>query len=135
MHICLRPNMRGSRNFRQGGVQVSLTKKSSDSVFFLVLSLFYRSQMVKEIYHFSRFQRGSNIFQGSPTFSRGSNCLFPIETHIICDFPGGGVRTPCPPPPLDPHLLANLSRLGEIFCSVTKQHLVQYLYLNGAAWY
>ena len=48
----------------------------------------------KEIYHFSRFQRG-------PTFSRGvggwgSNCLFPIETHISCDFPGG-VRTPCPP--------------------------------------
>ena len=42
-----------------------------------------------EIYHFSRFQRGSNIFQG------GSNSLFPIETHITCDFPGG-VRTPCP---------------------------------------
>ena len=32
----------------------------------LVLSLIYRSQMVnfKKIYHFSRFQRGSNIFQG-----------------------------------------------------------------------
>ena len=35
-------------------------------------------------------------------YSRGggrggvSNCLFPIETHITCDFPGG-VRTPCPP--------------------------------------
>ena len=57
----------------------------------------------KEIYHFPRFQRGSNIFQGGggPTFSRGgggSNCLFPIETHITCDFPGGGgVRTPCLP--------------------------------------
>ena len=55
----------------------------------------------EEIYHFSRFQRGSNIFQGGPTFSRGggggSNCLFPIETHMTCDFPGGGVRTPCPP--------------------------------------
>ena len=49
----------------------------------------------KEIYHFLRFQRGSNIFQGGggPIFSRGgggSNCLFPIETHITCDFPGGG---------------------------------------------
>ena len=46
----------------------------------------------KEIYHFSRFQRGSNIFQGGgggPTFYRGggSNCLLPIETHITCDFP------------------------------------------------
>ena len=49
-----------------------------------------------EIYHFSRFQRGSNFYQG------GSNCLFPIETHITCDFPGGG---PDPlSPPLDPHL-------------------------------
>ena len=56
----------------------------------------------KEIYLF----QGS---RGGPTFSRGgggqlfpegSNCLFPIETHITCDFPGGGgggVRTPCPP--------------------------------------
>ena len=57
--------MRGSRNLRQGGPGQS-DKESSDNVFFLVLSLFYRSQMVnlKEIYHFSRFQRGSNFFQG-----------------------------------------------------------------------
>ena len=53
-------------------------------VFFLVLSLFYRSQMVnfKEIYHFLRFQRGFNFFQGG-----GSNFFFR----------GGGVQTPCPP--------------------------------------
>ena len=110
--------MCGSRNFRQGGPGQS-DKKSSDNVFFvfvffvlvfLVLSLLYRSQMVnfKEIYHFSRFQRGSNIFQGWGGVQLfpgggGSNCLFPIETHITCDFPGGGgVRTICPP--LDPHL-------------------------------
>ena len=64
-------------------------KKSSDKVFFfffffffLVLSLFYRSQMVnfKEIYHFSRFQRGSNIFQGG---SRWGGVQL---------FPGGGVQ-------------------------------------------
>ena len=51
-------------------------------------------------YHFSRFKRGSTIFQGGggPTFSRGgSNCLFPIETHITCDFPGGGSGPPVPP--------------------------------------
>ena len=43
---------------------------------------------------------------GGPTFSRGgggggggeSNCLFPIETLITCEFPEG-VGTPCPPPP------------------------------------
>ena len=47
----------------------------------------------KEIYHFSRFKRGSNIFQGVQLFpggGGGSNCLFPIETQITCDFPGGG---------------------------------------------
>ena len=87
--------MRGSRNFRQ----VSLTKRSFFFFlffcFFLVLSLFYRRQMVsfKEIYHFSRFQSGSNIFQGGGSNffqggGGGSNCLFPIETHITCDFPG-----------------------------------------------
>ena len=62
----------GIQESSSGGVQVSLTQKSSDVFFFcfvfffLVLSLFYRSQMVnfKKIYHFSRFQRGSNIFQG-----------------------------------------------------------------------
>ena len=90
-----------------GGVQVSLTKKSLTFFFFfffffLVLSLFYRSQMVnfKEIYHFlgsregltfSSFQGGVQLFPGG-----GSNCLFRIETHITCDFPGE-VRTPCPP--------------------------------------
>ena len=56
----------------------------------------------RDIYHFSRFQRGSTIFQGVQLSPGGSNCLFPIETHITCDFPGGG---PDPlSPPLDPHL-------------------------------
>ena len=48
---------------------------------------------LEENYHFSKFQRGSIIFEGGPTFSRGggSSCLFPIESsHITCDFPGGG---------------------------------------------
>ena len=107
------PNMRGHRNFRQGGGPGQPYKKSSDNVFcvcvcvFLSPQLIFRSQTVnfKEIYDFSRFQRGSNIFQGGVLlFPGGSICLFSIETNITCDFPGGGVRTPCPPPPLDPHL-------------------------------
>ena len=91
------------------GVQVSLSKKSSDKV--LVLSLFYRSQMVnfKEIYHFSSFQRGSNTsLGGSNFFQGGSNCLFPIQTHITCDFPGGGGPDPLSPPSgsaLNPHIM------------------------------
>ena len=68
--------MRGSRNFRQGWGgpgQADKLKLFFFLFFFLVLSLFYRSQMVnfKEIYNFLRFQRGSNIFQGGQTFSRG----------------------------------------------------------------
>ena len=114
-----------------GGVQVSLTKKGSE-VFFLVPSLFYRTQMVnfKEIYHFSRFQKGYNIFLGGGggggggvklvpgrRGGGGSNCLFPIETNITSDFPGGGgVWTPCPPPSgsaLDCLLLINKTRHAD----------------------
>ena len=92
-----------------GWWSTSIGQKSSGNVvclyfaFFLVLCLFYRSQMVifKEKYHFSRFRRGSKFVRGGggPIFSRGggSNCLFPIETHITCDFPGG--PDPLPPPP------------------------------------
>ena len=43
--------------------------KKALTTIFLVLSLFYRSQMVnfKEIYRFSRLQMGSNFFPGGPT--------------------------------------------------------------------
>ena len=68
----------------------------------------------KENYHFLRLQRGSNIFQeGGPTFSRGgggSICLYPVETHITCDFQGGSGP---PDPPLDLHLLSRPA--GESF--------------------
>ena len=61
--------MLGSRNSRQGG---GGGQGQSDNVF-VVLSLFYRSQMVnfKETFHFSRFERGSNIFQGVQLFPGG----------------------------------------------------------------
>ena len=37
----------------------------------------------------------NSTFSGGGGGGGGVNCLFPIETHITCDFPGG-VRTPCP---------------------------------------
>ena len=86
--------MRGSRNFRQGGVQVNLTFVLFFFVFFL--SSAYSSEVKWLI------SKKTIIFQGSrgvklfPGGGGGSNCLFPIETHITCDFPGG-VRTPVPP--------------------------------------
>ena len=56
--------------FVRGGPGQS-EKKSSD-VFFVCLFVFFSPQLIlqnqmvnfNEIYHFSRFQRGSNIFQG-----------------------------------------------------------------------
>ena len=50
---------------------------------------------------FFKVPEGVQHFPGGwegPTFSRGgSHCLFPIETHITCDFPGGS-GPPAPPP-------------------------------------
>ena len=47
----------------------------------------------KENYHFLRLGGGgTNFLQGG-----GSKCLFPIETHITCDFL-------LSPPPLDPRM-------------------------------
>ena len=52
----------------------------------------------KEIYHFSRFQWGPNIFQGGGVqlLPWGVQLLIP---HITCDFPGGGSGPSVPPPP------------------------------------
>ena len=81
-----------------GGEGPGQSDKKALTTIFLVLSLFYRSQMVnfKEIYRFSRLQMGSNFFQGVQLFPGVSNCLSPIETLLICDFQEG-VWTPCPP--------------------------------------
>ena len=82
--------MRGSRNFRRGGGgggQGQSNKKSSDNVFFSPQLILQKSNgQFQRNLSLSRFQRGSNFFQGGG----GSNCLFPIETRIACDFPGGG---------------------------------------------
>ena len=92
--------MRGSRNFRQGGPGQS-EKKSSDNDFFF-LFFFVSPQLILQKSN-GQFQRNLSFLkvpEGVQHFpgGGGSNSLFPIETHITCDFPGG-VRTPCPPPP------------------------------------
>ena len=88
--------MRGSRNFRQRGPGQS--DKKADFFFSSPQRILQKSN--------GQFQRNLSFFkvpewvQGDPTFSRGG--LYPIETHITCDFPGG-----CPDPlspPLDPRL-------------------------------
>ena len=85
----------GILEFLSGGVKVS---------FFLVLSLFYRSQMVnfKEIYHFPKFQRESNIFQGVQLFTRGVQLHIPYRNPYNLWFSKEGLDPLSPH--LDPHL-------------------------------
>ena len=109
----MQTNMRGSRNFRQGG-QVSLTKKLWQLFFFLVLSLFYRSQKVnfKEIYHRGGAQHFPGRVQLFPEWVQ-LLILYRNRYNLWFSRGGGGVRTPCPPPlwiltwlrfrPLGPH--------------------------------
>ena len=100
-YIC----MRGSRNFRQGGPGQS-DKKALTTFFFFFLSpqliLQKSNGQFQRNLSFSKVQEGVQHFPGggggSNFFQRGSNCLFPIETHITCDFPGGGWG----PDPLSP---------------------------------
>ena len=103
------------QEFSSGGVQVSLTKKAP--MFFF---LFFFSPQLNLQKSNGQFQRnlscfkvpegvqhfpggGVQLFPGGGGGGGGSNCLFSIETHITCDFPGGGSGPPVPPP-LDPHL-------------------------------
>ena len=117
-----------------GGVRVNLTKKSPDNVVFLVLSLFYWSQMVnfEENYHFSRFQRGSNIFQGwgwgeGPTFSR-VQLLIPYRNPYNLWFSRGGGGSGPPDPPLDPHLLSRPA--GDSFFPFSRRWVVFFSFIK-----
>ena len=73
----------------------------------------------------SIISQGSRVFQhfpggGGPTFSRGSNRLFPIETPITCDFPGGS-GPPVPPP--SGSALARINVLAQGHNAVTPVRL------------
>ena len=52
----------------------------------------------RENYTFEGFRGGPTFSKGGPTFSIGDQMLISIETHITCDFPGGGGG----PDPLSP---------------------------------
>ena len=89
------------QEFSSGGGPGQSDKKSSDVFLFVFfLSSAYFTEVKWSI------SKKPIIFQGSrggPTFSRGGgggglNCLFPIETHITCDFSVGGGPDPLSPP-------------------------------------
>ena len=92
--------MRGSRNFRQGwggGGGPGQSDKKKALTFFC----FFSPQLILQKSN-GQFQRNLSLFkvpegvQLFPWGGWGSNCLFPIETHISCDFPGGS-GPPVPP--------------------------------------
>ena len=92
--------MRGSRNFCQageggggGGGRGPTARKQSGQCIFLVINLFYSLQSGSNGF-ITEGRRGSNFFQGVGVSK---------ETHIACDFQGGGGSGP-PNPPLDPHV-------------------------------
>ena len=93
------------------GGSISLTKKSSGDFFssFSPQLILQKSngQFLRNLLFF-KVPEGVQHFPGGPTFSGGgggSNCLFPIETHITCDFPCRGVRTPLLIPYRNPYNL------------------------------
>ena len=91
--------MRGSRNFHQGGGgSRSAWQKSSDNDFFRPQLILQKSNgQFQRNLSFLKAPDGVQFFPGGSNFFQGVfNCLIYIETHLICDFPGE-VRTPCPP--------------------------------------
>ena len=113
MHItCTDPGI-----FVRGGLGQSDKKALTTFFFSFFESSAYSTEVKWLISKKTIIFQGSSGGGGGPTFSRrGSNCLFPIETHITCDFPGGGGGGSGPPVhPLDPHLYNNnLSNLSSI---------------------
>ena len=91
------------------GVQVLLTCiKTLTTCFCFFLFCFISPQLIlqKSNDYFQRKVSFSEVPGGNLTFSRvylcvcvgggggASNYLFLIKTHISCNYPGGGVRTP-----------------------------------------
>ena len=70
----------------------------------------------KKTITFQGFQRGPTIpGVGGPTFARGGGGvqkLISKETHVTCDFPGGGGSEPLPP--LNPHMSVTDKRMNLI---------------------
>ena len=106
-HTCADPGIFVRGGGGGGPGQSDKKKEALTTLFFVFVFCSYSSAYFTEVKW--SISKKSIIFQGSrggPIFSRGvsnffqgwSNCLFPIETHITCDFPGGGGQDPLSPP-------------------------------------
>ena len=75
-----------------------------------ICSLQRGSNVLQRKLYFSKDPEGVQNFPGGPTFTRGGGgvqMLISIETHITCDFPGGGSPIPL--------WVRTLSRLGFVY--------------------
>ena len=115
-----------SGGWGEGGGPSPTAWKHLDNVLLLFFSLQLILQFTEGVhcfftektilFHWSRGVQhfpggGVNFFQGG---GGGLQMLISIETHIFCDFPGG-VQTPYPPSPLDPHMYGDTNRLRYSF--------------------
>ena len=94
-----------------GGGPSQSDQKSSDNIclyffrfFFCFVFLSPKLILQKSNGQFQRYLSFFKVPEGVQHFPGGvqlfpgwSNCLFPIETYITCDFPGGGSGPPVPP--------------------------------------
>ena len=96
--------MRGPRNFRQGGSRSVYHNRNSDNVFLVLFSippliLQDANGLFQRKIYFSEIPEGLKHFfhgGGIQLLLGGSNCLFPIESHLICAF-FRGVWASCQP--------------------------------------
>ena len=102
-------------------------KKALKTFFFLLLFFFFSPQLILQKSS-GYFQKKTIICQGSSgvgIFSKGgvqlfaarSNCFFPIETHITCDFPGG--QTPSGSAYVIPRIVVLSTRFSLFFFNIT----------------
>ena len=97
--------------FVRGAGSRSVCQKKAPTFFFCFV--FFSPQLILQKSN-GQFQRNLSFFKvpkGVQHFPGGSNCLFPIETHITCDFPGGGSGPLSPPPPSGSALVVNQLRV------------------------
>ena len=78
--------------FREGGGSKPVGEKTA-LIFFIFVFGFFSPKFSGDA-----GGGGSNYLRG------GVQMLIPIEFDRTCDLLGMGVRTPYPPPPLDPHM-------------------------------
>ena len=107
--------MRGSKNFCQGGgggggggwFQARRPDNSMDNVCFSPQFILqsteggggWSNDFLQRKLYFSKDPEGVQHFPGVQLFPGGIQMLISIETHITCEFPGGGSGPPIPPSP------------------------------------